>query len=200
MTFIILIKKYKGDEKMAANTKVKKGRLLGREAYAKIDPETGELTGEVIEADVVERNYTRNGFVIAYMSAILLMIDKLGNQKLKVVKYILEKMDMYNNMLIETVEEICQGSGVSRPTVTETLQLLEEVGIIKRKIGIIYVSPKLINRGSQQKERYMMVKFSQIPSKADKEKVKEDQRLYLASNNFDKIPAKKSKSKKAKSS
>ena len=157
---------------MASNSKTKKGRLLGRETFAKIDPETGELTGEVIEADVIERNYTRNGFVIAYMSSILLMLDKLGNQKLKVVKYILEKMDMYNNMLIETVEEICKGSGVSRPTVTETLQLLEEIGIIKRKIGIIYVSPRLINRGNQQKECYMMVKFAQIPTKAEKENLK----------------------------
>ena len=164
---------------MASNTKTKKGRLLGIETFAKIDPETGELTGEVIEADVIERNYTRNGFVIAYMSSILLMLDKLGNQKLKVVKYILEKMDMYNNMLIETVEEICKGSGVSRPTVTETLQLLEE-------IGIIYVSPRLINRGNQQKESYMMIKFSQIPTKAEKENLKEEKKLYIAKSDIEK--------------
>ena len=184
--------------KLASDTKVKKGNYLGKEIYGKFDPETGEFTGEFIEADVIERKYTRNGFVIAYLSTILMMIDKLGNQKLKVVKYILENMDMYNNQLLATVDEIRQNAGVSKQTVVDTLKILEEANIIRRKTGIVFVSPKLINRGSQQKERYMMVKFSQIPSKADKEKVKEEQRLYLASNNFDKIPAKKSKSKKAK--
>ena len=115
----------------------------------------------------------------------MMSIDLFGDQKLKVVKYILEKMNMYNNMLIETVEDICKGSGVSRPTVTETLQLLEEIGIIKRKIGIIYVSPRLINRGNQQKECYMMVKFAQIPTKAEKENLKEEKKLYLAKSDME---------------
>lgn len=185
---------------MAKDTKVKKGRYLGNKVYGEIDPETGEFTGEIIEADVIERQYSRNGFVIAYMSAILMMIDKVGNQKLKVVKYILENMDLYNNELVSTVEEIVKGSGVSKPTVIETLKILEEANVIRRRTAHIYVSPKLINRGSHQKECYMMLKFAQIPSKAEKEQIKEEKRIYLASNNFDKIPAKKSKSKKAKSS
>ena len=76
------------------------------------------------------------------------------------------------------------------------MKILEEANIIRRRTAHIYVSPQLINRGSQQKERYMILKFSQIPSKADKEQIKEEQKLYLASNNFNRIPKKKSKLKK----
>ena len=43
--------------------------------------------------------------MIAYLSTIVWMIDKLGNQKMQVVKYLLQEMDS-NNLIIKTIAEI----------------------------------------------------------------------------------------------
>ena len=134
-----------------------------QEKWQRIDIDTGEATGEIIDVDVVVKEIPRTGFSITYLSTIVSLIENVGNKKMQVVKYILQNMNP-QNMLIETVREIAERSGCSKQTVNQTLQLLEGAGIIARKTGCIMLTPKLIHKGNAQKERFLMMKFNEIKS------------------------------------
>ena len=132
------------------------------ELWVQIDRKTGKPIGEVQEVDVVQKHVERSGFMITYLATIIQMIEKLGNQKMKVVKYILKNMDKSSNVLLKTIREIERESGISKKTVIETLKILEEYGIITRKTGVVMISPKLLHRGDARKERILMAKFKAI--------------------------------------
>ena len=138
----------------------KRARILEPERWAKLD-KSGRPTDTIAEFDVLDKPVTRNGFMIAYLSAIVSMIDRFGNQKMKVVKYLLKTMDS-NNLVIKTIAKIEAETGISHTTIQETLKILETAGIIKRQNGVIMVSPKLVNRGDAQKECYLLTRFYQI--------------------------------------
>lgn len=136
-------------------------KLEKQEYYQQINPATGEIIGDVKTVDVVVREVSRAGFSITYLATIINMIDNIGNKKMQVVKYILQKMDS-NNKLSETVREIATGSGCSLQTVNDTLKVLENCGIIARKTGTVMLSPKLIHKGNAARERFLMTKFYEV--------------------------------------
>lgn len=135
-----------------------KGKYLGRSKWIKID-ENGELTGEIKEVDEFETKVNRSGFMITYMSAIINLIDKLGTKKMQVMKYIFENMSKTENTLIITTDELAKKAKVSKPVVIETLRILEDADLIKRKTGAIILHPRLMHRGDELKERYLLTKF-----------------------------------------
>jgi len=118
-------------------------------------------TGEIIEADDMLKKTSRNGFMITYLTAIVQLIDTLGNKKMQVVKYILNNMDKSTNTLIMTTRELAKKSDVSIKTVIETLKILEEAQIITRKTGAIMIHPQLMHRGDQGKERFLLTRFQE---------------------------------------
>lgn len=132
-----------------------------QEFYQQINPDTGEIIGDVKKVDVVIREVPRTGFAITYLSSIINLIDSIGNKKMQVVKYILQRMDS-NNILLETVREIADGCKCSVQTVQDTLKLLESAGVIARRTGAVMLSPKLVHKGNAKKERYLMAKFIEI--------------------------------------
>ncbi len=132
-----------------------------QEYYQQINPDTGEVIGDIRKVDVVVREVPRTGFAITYLSSIINLIDSIGNKKMQVVKYVLQKMDS-NNILLQTVREISEGCGCSVQTVNDTLKLLENAGIIARKTGAVMLSPKLVHKGNVKKERFLMAKFIEI--------------------------------------
>ena len=119
-------------------------------------------TGEIIEATEVIKKVERNGFMITYLSAIINLIDSLGNKKMQVVKYILKNMEKSNNTLIITSRELAEKSGTSLQTVTDTLKTLEDAGIIKRRTGAIMIHSDLIHRGSANKEKALLTRFEEF--------------------------------------
>jgi len=119
-------------------------------------------TGEVIETDEVIKKTSRNGFMITYLSAIIQLIDTLGNKKMQVVKYILDKMDKSTNTLIITTQELADKSQVSKKTVIETLKTLEDAKIIARRTGAIMIHSNLIHRGNENKEQYLLARFKEF--------------------------------------
>ena len=130
------------------------------EYWVRVDNE-GNKIGEPKEVNVLVKNVSRNGFAITYLSELVRLIDTIGNKKMKVVKYILSNMDS-NNKLTETVDEIAMHCNTSKMTVVQTLKLLESVGFIARKTGVVMLSPRIAHKGNAQKERYLMTKFFAI--------------------------------------
>lgn len=136
-------------------------QLKEKEYFQQINPETGEIIGDVISADVIVKEIPRAGFAITYLSAIVQMIDGIGNKKMQVVKYILKNMDS-NNLLTQTVREIARGCECSIQTVNDTLKILEQCQIVSRKTGLVMLSPKLMHKGNAKRERFLLTKFFEI--------------------------------------
>lgn len=134
----------------------------GREMYApvRINEETGEIQiiGDTIECDQVLKKVERQGFEITYLSYFFDLFDKLGGQKYKVLKYIIEHKNAENQLII-TNRELAKKCEVGINTVTETLKLLREANLIRTRHGSIMLVPKLAHRGSSKKELYLMQKF-----------------------------------------
>ena len=116
-------------------------------------------TGEIFEVDEVIKKTPRNDFMITYLSAIIKLIDSLGNKKMQVIKYILTNMDKSMNTLIITNRELAEKSNVSVQTVVDTLKTLEQAQIITRRTGAIMIHPNLIYRDSDFKEKYLLTRF-----------------------------------------
>lgn len=132
-------------------------RYTGREVWV------NQETGEIREIDAFERSVGRQeAFMITYLGEIINMIETLGNKKMQVVKYILANMCKTNNTLIITTRELAKECDMSTRTVTETLKLLENAGIIERRTGAIMVSPKLMNNWKGGKEATMMIKYKEF--------------------------------------
>lgn len=136
----------------------------GREAYVKIDSEvlhsSGEIKiiGEPIEAEQIVKKVPRNGFEITYLAYFCDLFDKLGGKKYLVFKYILNNKNA-DNQLIITNRELAKKCEVGINTVTETLKLLKEAGLIQTRVGSIMLMPKLSHKGNDRKEAYLMQKF-----------------------------------------
>lgn len=145
-------------------------QYLGRYVYQKINPTTGEIieSKEVDEFQkVVDSSGRTGGFMIAYLSELINMIDKLGNKKMLVVKYILEHMDKRTNTLIITTTELAAKSKVGFNTVIETLKILDNAGLIQRRTGAIMLSPKLLNNRTKQGEASMLINYREFAEESE---------------------------------
>lgn len=141
----------------------------GKEMWIQVDSqtlhETGEIrtVGEPILADASITKCDRKGFEITYLAYLYDVFDQLGGQKYKVFKYIIEHKSVDNTLII-TNRELAQKCNVSTKTVTETLKLLKEKGLIKTRTGAIMVLPKLAHRGKASREQFLMHKFEEFGS------------------------------------
>lgn len=120
-------------------------------------------TGEVREVDEFEKPVGRNErFMITYLCEVIKFIDALGNRKMMVVKYILKNMQKSNNTLLITQEELAKKAGVSRKTVSETIKILVDAEILKKRNGAIMINPRLMNNKKPWGEAQMMIKFTEF--------------------------------------
>lgn len=122
-----------------------------------IDPKTGEK----IKAQTIIKRLDRKGFEITYLAYLFELFDILGNKKMQVFRYILENKD-YDNKLIITTRELAEKAKVSLKIAHTTLQILEDKGLIKRRIGSLMVIPKIAHRGDKDREKNLMIKFKEF--------------------------------------
>lgn len=141
-------------------------QIKDSEYWLRVDKDGNVIDNEIKSVDVIVKEIPRTGFAITYLATIINMIDAIGNRKMKVVKYILSHMDS-NNKLSETVREIAEGAGVSLQTANDTLKILEEIGIVARKVGTVMLSPKLVHKGNAQRERMLLTKFRAISANGE---------------------------------
>ena len=126
--------------------------------YEGRDVWVNQRTGEAIEADQVVKKVRRTGFELTYLAYFFDLFDQLGGQKYKVFKYIISHKDS-NNSLIITTRELAKKTETSLPTVSATLKLLKNAGLIQQRTGAIMLHPKLAHRGSEDKELFLLQKF-----------------------------------------
>lgn len=115
-------------------------------------------TGERIEAKTILKEVKRENFEILYLSYMCDLFDKLGGKKYKVLKYIISNKD-YNNIVLTSTRDLAEKCNVSKQTVTDTLKILKNLGIITTRLGAIMLNAKFMNHGSISKEKYLIQKF-----------------------------------------
>lgn len=132
----------------------------GRSKWLKVPenyvPKDGE---EVISADEIIKKVPRNGFEITYLAYLFNIFDKLGGQKYKVLKYILQHKSSDNTLII-TNRELAEKSKTSLQTVVGALKVLREAKLIETRTGAIMINPKIAHRGNEGTERYLLQKFA----------------------------------------
>ncbi|OAV63794.1 Firmicute plasmid replication protein (RepL) [Bacteroidales bacterium Barb4] len=116
--------------------------------------------------DKLYRKQTSGNFHKAYLIQLISMMDMIGNQKFKVVNYILDNIHWSNNTLIATVKEMIKATGTSKQTVITTLKALEEGNIIKRRTGALMLNPELLMRGDDHKQKYLLLEFGSFEQEA----------------------------------
>ncbi len=77
------------------------------------------------------------------------MLDMIGDEKMKVVAYLLRKKDTMN-LVSATMREISAGTGVSLKTVNKVMQTMQKNDFMhKVKAGKWRLSPRIICGGKQ---------------------------------------------------
>lgn len=145
----------------------KRPPALQKRAYVEIDLERLESTGEIrivsspIIAPTITEKVPRGKFEITYTAELFDIMKSLGNKKIEVLSYMLDHKDG-NNSLNMTNAQLAKAVGASRPTVIETMKTLSEAGLVGRQGSVIMISPKLMVKGNQLREAWLMRKYEEI--------------------------------------
>ena len=136
-------------------------------AYVEIDLQLLRSTGEIriisepIIAPTITSKVPRGKFEITYTSELFDIMKELGNKKIEVLSYILDHKDG-NNALNITNAQLAKKLNISRPTVIDTMKILTEADLIKRENSVIMVNPRLMVKGNQLREAWLVRKYEEI--------------------------------------
>lgn len=140
-------------------------------------------TGEIVECNIVQMEEKDFNFQKLWLGHILEAIDEIGNAKMKVLMYLLNKRDKGNNAVIRTAEGIAHDVGVSRQTVGETLKILEQHGIIKRVTGAVYLNPDVIFKGGKDKRLNVLLQYRELDDDDEQDEPLQEQAHEMKQKN-----------------
>jgi DNA-binding transcriptional regulator YhcF (GntR family) len=124
--------------------------------------ETGEeFTAPVVDKRVKNEQYTDNGWDKVWTAHIMTIVDEIGNQKMKVISWLIENRNPQNNLIIATQKEIAKGADVSRKTVSTTLTALKGADILtmKKSGGVYRLNPDFIFYGKPKPRQNIMYRY-----------------------------------------
>ncbi len=156
---------------MSQNT-TKKTKIVGTEQYMNVS------SGNVEDFQVIRIEDADFNFDKFWVSQLLTAIDEFGNQKIKLLLYLIQNRERSNNAIIKTVRELAADTGISKDTISQTLKILEAHGIIKRKTGVIFISPQVVFRGSHSNRRRILIEYTKTESNVvaiDRETAKQEE-------------------------
>lgn len=134
----------------------KKTKVVGTETYI------NNRTGEYEDFQVIRMEDTDFDFEKLWLGHLLSAIDEFSNQKMKILTHLLKKRERSNNVVIATIQNICDQTGISKQTVVDTLKVLEKNEVIRRKTGVIFINPSIIFRGSHANRMRVLLDYSRV--------------------------------------
>ncbi len=167
---------------------MKKGNLsFGSRQFADVE------TGEIIDVPTFYQEASDSNFEKIWLAHILVGLEELGNKKIQILSYLFKNRIISHNIVPKTLQEIAAETGISYPTVSETIHILERNGLIKRKTGIIYLAPSMIFRGTHNNRMRIMFEFREIGKAPDQQE--EPKQLQPAPEQVKPKPKPKAKTK-----
>ena len=137
-------------------SKSRKTKIVGKETYL------NQVTGEVVEMDVIESQGGDFNFNKIWFSHILQALDCLGSKKINVVTWFLENKDN-KNRIIGTQRKIAESCNVSLQTVTKVIKILTEADVIRmEQQGVYMLSPNVVFKGSNQQRMNVLIKYHEL--------------------------------------
>ena len=137
-------------------------------AYIEIDLKTLKETGEIvlkgapIIAPTITEQVPRGKFEVTYTAELFNILKDLGNKKIEVLSYLLDNKDG-NNCLNTSVRDLAKATNTSTKTVQETINVLRDANLLRRKGSVYMISANLMLKGNQIREAYLMRKFEELP-------------------------------------
>ncbi len=151
----------------------KKIRVLGTKKF--IDAETGELQ----DFNVISEEDQDSNFDKFWITQIMFAIDEFGSQKNRLLLYLITTRERANNTVLKTVSEIAKETKINKNTIVTTLKILEKHKIIRRKTGIIFISPDVIFRGGHNKRMNVLIQYRAVEQNEQEQEEPEAQPKQL---------------------
>lgn len=119
---------------------------------------------EKIKASEIEIIEPGLSFAQAWFTVILQMAGISSPARIKLIQFMLENVIPGENILVMTQRQIAKKSGISYPTVAQTIQVLKGLGLVETRIGAIkFVTDQL---AMNDDEMYLLLKFTGNKQKA----------------------------------
>lgn len=148
-----------------SKTNKKKQLLVGTEEFI------NAKTGAVEEFNVIEQRDCDFNFEKLWLGHLLESLDIIGNKKIKVMNWLLSNRDS-ENKVIATQRRIAEETGVSLPTVNQTIDAMISVKAVKQlQRGVLMLNPSLIFRGGHNKRMNVLLRYNQVMELEEKEKI-----------------------------
>lgn len=133
--------------------------------------------GQSYDFDVIRKSgdtLDKRGWRRVIMSDLMLCLDQIGNQKIKVLEYLIDLMDG-KNQINKTLMEISRETKISYKTVSDTFKALKECNLIKKLGGLYVLNCSIVaSYGSSEKNKYLVLEYAFDDTKSiiDKKEVK----------------------------
>jgi len=150
---------------MKKSVKIKKQKIIGKETY--IHQETGEIKEMVVVDKYIDQDFN---FHKIWLSDLLNIIEIIGTKKLKIVKYILNKMNTKDNTVYFTQRGLSNELGISLQTINDTIKILVNSNFMKKiQNGVYQINPDIIIKGSTGKRVNLLIQYKNIDNENNKE-------------------------------
>jgi DNA-binding transcriptional regulator YhcF (GntR family) len=147
-------------------------------------------TGETHEVPVINHYNGNKDFEMVFYGHLLDILGDLGNRRIQILKHIIENRVKSENVYIGTIKEIAKKTETAMGTVLETLKLLEDKEMIKRKSGIVYINADLICDG-RFKGQIMHTYYQQEELTPEQEKAKLEREIVRKAAELERLKEKK---------
>jgi DNA-binding transcriptional regulator YhcF (GntR family) len=145
----------------------KKIRIIGTKQFINAE------TNEVEDFNVISQEDQDFNFEKFWITQIMFAIDEFGSQKMKLLLYLITIRERANNTVLKTVSEIAKETNINKNTIVTTLKILEKHKIIRRKTGIIFISPDVVFRGGHNKRMNVLIQYRAVSQNEQEEKPKQ---------------------------
>lgn len=136
-------------------------------------------TGEVVQTTVINKNIDADfNFHKIWLQDILYILNTMGNKKIAVLSHLLKIMRNEDNSMSFTLRKLAKDTGISYPTIQNTISELIEANVIRRDKDInslYFFNPDLIVKGSSKKRQQLLIQYnfgdeeSEIENKAERD-------------------------------
>lgn len=88
------------------------------------------------------------------------LFSVITGAKPRIVNYLIENINLSDNVVSSTIQEMADHTGISTKTIAQTLQKLEDANIVRRRVGVIMINPLILYKGHIQKQDELIEKFN----------------------------------------
>lgn len=126
--------------------------------------------GEYFELEEKCLEYGDYGFRKVWLTNLANILYAIGNNKTKVLAFLLENMNKYKNTIHITQQEIAKKSDVGFNVVNETIRILKKMNYIRSKGGVYIINPDVMYYGRYDQRARVRKEYAQYPKFEEKGK------------------------------